>query len=180
VPADIGYKLMRELKQLFFGRRRSIGVTVFSFLLIASSIMHVHKLIVDVAWYADTYSYMPAWMILLRYSFSWLQRVLGILAAVGLLALNDAARKLAIAIGIFTILTVYWKHPYIAYKAHAEFLDDRFGLLFHQLGAPAGFKISSYTMAAVVLNGSLDVIFCATLIYFLTRPVVRDQFKKDI
>jgi hypothetical protein len=177
VPADIGYRLIRELKQLFSGGRRSTGVTVFAFLLIVSSIMHIHKLIVNVSWYVDTYSYLPPWLIVLRYSFSWLQRALGILAAVGLLALNDTARKLAIAIGIFTILTIYWKHPYIAYKAHTEFLDSRFGLLFHQLGAPAGFKISSYAMAAVVLNCALDVMFCGILIYFLTRPVVKKQFK---
>lgn len=175
----MNHMLTLELKQLFLSARRSRGVTVFAFLLIASSIMHIHKLVVDAQWYADTYSYWLPWLMVLRYAFSWFQRVLGILAAVGLLALNDLARKLAILIGTFTILTVYWKHPYAAYRAHTEYLDAVFGPLFHQLGAPAGFKIASYTLAAVILNCALDVAFSGALVYFFTRPAVKAQFKKD-
>mgnify|MGYP001769335474 CR=1 FL=1 len=172
--------LIPELKQLFCSGRRSRGVTILAVLLILSSIMHIHKLIVDVSWYTDTYSYWPPWLIVLRYGFSWFQRFLGILAAVGLFALNDMARKLAVLIGAFTIVTVYWKHPYAAYRAHTEYLDAVFGPLFHQLGAPAGFKIASYTLAAVILNCALDVAFSGALVYFFTRPAVKAQFKKDL
>jgi hypothetical protein len=172
--------LIQEFKQLFFNGRRSSGVTALAWLLIISSVMHIHKLIVDVPWYVDAYGYLPPWLIVTRYAFSWLQRCAGILAAIGLLALNDVARKLAILIGTFTILTIYWKHPYVAYKSHAEYLDRQMGPWFYEIGAPAGFKIASYTTAAVILNCALDILFCSILIYFFTRRSVKKQFKPGL
>ena len=172
--------IIREFKQLFLSGRRSKGVTIFAFLFIMSSFIHINKFIVDLQWYADTYSYMPPWLMLTRYTFSRFQRVLGVLAAVGILALNEAARKLLIAIEVFTILTINWKHPYEGYKAHTDFLDGYLGPMLHQLGTPAGFKISAYALPAAIVNRVLDVIFCLIVIYFFTRPSVKKQFDPSL
>ena len=95
---------------------RPRGVTIFAFLLIVSSLIHIHKLIVDRDMYVYFYSYWPTWLIMLRYSFSWFQRILGLAAGIGILSLKEIGRRIALFIGCFTILTIYWKHPYAGFK----------------------------------------------------------------
>jgi len=97
----------------------SRGVIVLAVLLLVSSLMHIQKLAMerDICFYY--YGYWPPWLLVTRYSFSWFQRVLGILIAVGLLARKDLARKTAIVLGCFTIATLYWKHHYPAFTIHA-------------------------------------------------------------
>ena len=158
---------------------QSKGVTIFGMLLILSSLMHIHKLVVDLEWYVDSYSYMPPWLIVLRYGFSWFQRALGILVGIGLLAQKDIARKLGILIGMFTILTIYWKHPYPAFKLHAQYLDQHFGYFFSRLGFPEiSFSSSSVVVLALIMHILGDVLFWCIFIYFFTRSSVKSQFKK--
>jgi hypothetical protein len=157
---------------------KSKGVKVFGMLLILSSLLHIHKLVVDLDWYVDSYSYMPPWLIVLRYGFSWFQRMIGILVGIGLLAQKEIARKLGILIGMFTILSVYWKHPYPAFKLHAQYLDDRFGYIFSRLGfSQISFSSSSVMILAIIMNSLGDILFWCIFIYFFTRSSVKKQFK---
>lgn len=158
--------------------RRSKGVTIFGILLILSSLIHMHKLVVDAHWYVDAYSYLPPWLITARYSFSWLQRIIGILVGVGLLARKEIARKIGVALGCFTILTLYWKHPYPAFKLHSQYLDKNFGYILAQSGT--GVTFSSVTLLAIIVHCIGDIIFWGTFIYFFTRSSVKSQFKPHL
>ena len=160
------------------------GVLVFGVLFIVSSLMHIQALIFNFHWYFDIYSYWPKWLILIRYLFSWFQRILGLVTAIGILRLKNIFRRIAIAIGVFTILTVYWKHPYAAFKNHAETLDRIFANTgFNELisrAAEIGLHIKSFAelaLAAVIGHAILDIIFCGSLIYYLTRPAVKEKFE---
>jgi len=137
--------------------------------------MHMHKLLTEGAQYANIYSYLPAWLITVRYSFSWLQRIIGIFTGFGILAKKEIARKIAIAIGCFTILTVYWKHPYPAVKLHTQYLEEQFGYILAQTGT--GVTFPSMALFAVIALCICDIIFWGISIYFLTRPAVKNQFK---
>ena len=155
---------------------KSVGVEIFGILIIFSSIIHMQKLVLDVASYVHWYSYMPPWMITLRYGFSWFQRIVGILVGVGILARKDIARKAGIGLGCFTIATVYWKHPYAAFKIHTQELDQVYGNLFSRLGLPA-IKFASVTLLADIVHCLLDILFWGIFIYLFTRPSVKEQFK---
>lgn len=153
----------------------SKGVMIFGILLILSSLMHMQKLVVDCGLYADYYAYLPPGMALARYCFSWFQRICGILAGAGILARKEIARKLAFAIGGFTLATVYWKHPYAAVKLHVEYLDKQFfGYSLSQAGAPFS-SIVLYSVIGLIL---CDIIFWGAFFYYFTRPSVRNQFNK--
>ena len=152
-------------------KARLAGVTVFGSIIVFSSLMHMHKLAGDREWYLETYAYMPEWLAWTRYSFSWFQRILGISAGIGILLYKDVFRKLAIIIGVFTICTVYWKHPYEGFKRHTQYLDQ----VFPEMTEIATF--SSITGYAVLGHIMLDVIFQGWLIYYLTRPKVKSYFK---
>jgi hypothetical protein len=138
----------------------------------------MHKLATEESLYAHYYSYLPAWLMVARYYFSWLQRIIGFLVGIGLLAQKEIARKIGIAIGCFTILTVYWKHPYPAFKLHTQYLDQQFGYIPARFGT--GLTFSSVTLPAVILHCLGDIIFWCIFIYFFTRPSVKGQFKQKV
>lgn len=154
---------------------RSRGVTIFGLLLIISSLVHIHKLIVDIDWYTSTYNYWPADLIVLRYAFSWFQRLLGILAGVGILMQKNPARLLAMGIAWFTMLTLYWKHPYPAFLLNAQNLDKQYGHIIAAAGVP-GVSFASLAFVSLIVQFIGDIAFCSTLIYFFTRPPVKKQF----
>ena len=164
-------------------KKRSKGVNVFCGLLIFSSLYQINTLIMERDWYFMLYSHLPEWLMVMRYSFSWLQRILGLSAAIGMLMLKDFYRKLALVISVFSILTLYWKHPYTAFQKHTELLDKVFAAntslsnLFLKLSENGiNISFSDLTVASMLFHWFLDIIFFGSLIYFLTRKEVKGQF----
>ena len=157
----------------------SRGVVFFGWLFIITSLLQLRFLINERQMYLYFYSYMPPWMMLLRYSFSWFQRLLGLLAGVGILTLREPARKLALVIAWFTILTVFWKHPYAGYKLHTQYLDKTVLPMLTQVFGPFPITFSSLTVWSMVLNWLCEIAFDGALIYFFTRPSVKQQFKPN-
>ena len=156
---------------------RPLGVMVFGFLLILSSLVHMHTLIVARGeYYSAVFGYWPHWLMTLRYFFSWAQRIAGLMAGVGILYLKDIFRKLAILIGCFSVVTIYWKHPYQAFKNHAVYLDQHLGVYLRNFGYP-NVTFAQYTLAALIVQYLLDFIFFGSMIYYLTRPAVKARFK---
>jgi hypothetical protein len=149
-------------------------VTIIAVLYIIGPLIHINTLISQKDWYFSLYSYMPQWLLVTRYSFSWLQRILALTAAIGILYYRDLYRKLLIALCSFTILTVYWKHPYEAFHAHTKNLDAQFGYLLK--GAP-GLTFESLTVVSIIAHCLVNIAFSGTVIYFLTRPRVKNLFK---
>ncbi|HOW88299.1 MAG TPA: hypothetical protein PKV84_06565 [Candidatus Omnitrophota bacterium] len=153
----------------------SKGVIVFGILLIFTSLEHMLKLSAQKPLYFDAYKYMPEWFVEVRYAFSWFLRFAGLTAGIGLLARQEFARKLAFAIGAFTVLTVYWKHPVHAVQLHTQYLDKQIGYLLSMTGTGVTFT-SVAPIAAVVLMIN-DIIFWGIFFFFFTRPLVKGQFK---
>ena len=169
----------QQIPELPAKKPLSLGVAIFGILLTLSTLSHMHKLVTEKQWYLDTYSYLPGGLAIIRYSFSWFQRILGLIAGVGILARKEFARKLAFLIGAFTVLTVYWKHPYDAVARHTHYLDTtQAGQLLSATGT--GVTFSSVTPYAVIGLIACDVIFWTIFFIFFTRPSVRQQFRPDI
>jgi len=152
---------------------RSKGVTFWGYLLIWSSIYQILALLSGgYAHYAYLHQEYAPKVILFRYWVSWIIKIAGIIAGIGILKLNDWCRKFAIFNSLFTILTVNLKHTYAAYSLHTKYLDQTMVGVFPKGG------FSSITWTALIIQRSIDVIFGLLLIYFFTRPEVRKQFKK--
>ena len=150
-----------------------IGVTIFGVLTVLSSLVHMSKLIGDRQLYFEYYSYLPLWLAYARYSVSWTLRILGISSGIGILFYKDVFRKLLIIIGIFTICTVYWKHPYEGFKKHTAHLDKVYPEMIKNV------SFSSLTIYAVVIHIMYDITYQGVLIYYFTRPDVKAKFKEN-
>jgi len=160
--------------------KRPLSVTVLAWMLIVSSIGHITTLLFAVDWYRSNYNYWPDWVFWTRYCFSWLQRILGITAGIGFFYGDRICRKIALVIAVFTITTVYWKHHYPAFQRHCQWMYNAFGdglLRSVSMDTPAVREMCCY--AAYLANCFGDVFFCLALIYFLTRPAVKEYFEKS-
>ena len=167
--------------------KRPKGLVIFSWLIIISSFLHMHTLLCNRDWYYQVYGHWPQYAIVLRYCFSWFQRFAGIAAAIGILCFKDFFRKLGIAIGVFTILTIHWKHPYGAFLRSNQILDNKFRPLLQSSGIQTwlhsvgleDINFASYTIISVVGHSLLDILFWAGFIYYFTRRQTKDLFESQ-
>ncbi len=157
------------------GCKKPKGVVVFGVLLVVSSIFHISTLIFSKDWYWNNFGYLPPLLLVVRYFFSWVQRILGLAAGLGILNLKNFYRQIALGIAWFTIFALPWKHPYLAFLNHARRLDELLGFLFEKAGHPE-ISFTSLTMPALITHYMLDIIFCGSLIYYFTRPEVKKHF----
>ena len=153
------------------------GIKIISVIFITSSLIQMHALL-NFEWYKEVYRYLPHQLMITRYCFSWAQRILGLSAAIGILYLNNFSRKILLCISIFSILALYWKHPFIAFQYHTEYLDRELGFLFSHTGLPH-ISFSSLVLPSLIVQDLSDILFNGVVIYYLTRPKVKAMFKKS-
>ncbi|MDE2028722.1 MAG: hypothetical protein KGK03_01155 [Candidatus Omnitrophica bacterium] len=148
----------------------SKGVAAWGWLLILGSVYQMLALASGgYPHYAYLFQQYSPQVILLRYWVSWIIKIIGLAAGIGVLKLNEWCRKLAVFNSFFVVLLVSFKHPYEAYALHAKYLDQSLGGLFP-------FSFSSMVWPALIIQRSIDVIFGIALIHFFTRPGVKKQF----
>jgi len=152
------------------------GLKIFGWGLIVTSLIHMHKMIFEYNFYINIYTYLGP-LVYLRYAFSWFQRIAGILIGVGLLKEKKWAPISGIILGSFTILTIYWKHPYTAFHNHTQLLDKKFGHLLQSWNIPSNLTFESATVPSMIVHCLLDVSFWAVFIFYVTRPAIRERFR---
>ncbi|MFH1415447.1 MAG: hypothetical protein ABIH89_05125 [Elusimicrobiota bacterium] len=148
------------------------AVIVIGILYIIGPVIHMHKLYVDRDMYFQVYEYM-GWLATVRYLFSWFQRILGIITAIGIMHFKEIYRKILICICLFTIITVYWKHHYPAFLEHTKKLDQKYGFFLN-----TGLSYETITVISIIVHSLLNVVFCVAVIYCLTRPSIKKVFHK--
>ena len=112
-------------------REYPVGLMIVAFLFIFTSVIHMSTLYVKREWYWTVFKELPGWLIGVRYAFSWFQRCVGLSAAIGLLLMKEVWRKITIVWGVFTIATVFLKHPYAGFSFHCQILDKKYGYFLH-------------------------------------------------
>ena len=157
--------------------KRSLGIKIIGILLILSSLQQMSVLLLGTEWYAQMFEYMPQWLIGVRYIFSWGQRIVGISCGIGLLLYKEIFRKLTIALGIFVVLTLYWKHPFAGFMNAADYAGSKVTEPLASIVAHnPNITLEHLVLAGVIIMRMLDIIFWACIFFCLTRPKVKTQF----
>lgn len=156
--------------------KRPVGVLIFGWLLIISSLVHINTFIFGYFWYWHIFDYLPGWGITVRYCGSWALRLLGISAGIGLLRGRKIARKIAIGISMYSILTLYWKHYYPAYTIPCQLISELYENTYRQLQAQ-GWSFDRLCKTAWTVQNAIDFIFHFFLLYYLYRPPVKKFFE---
>jgi len=113
----------------------------------------------------------PEKLIFARYIFSIAFRIALLISGIGILFRKEIFRKAAIFIGCFTIATIYWKHPVICFKRVLIWKVYQGVLPFDIIPR---INLFSWICASICYIFDIGVNLC--LIYFLTRPKVKEQF----
>jgi hypothetical protein len=158
-----------------------LGVKIYGHLIMIMSMIHVLGLLsFAMKWdfYVFTYQFYPEWLLPIRYAFSWFQRIVGMTIGIGLLYYKELFRKLALILFSFAILTLPWKHPYQGFYNAAHYLDiycaDYIQSLERSYGP--GLTFVSQIRVALIFYYIVDFVFASSLLYYLTRPKVKDSF----
>ncbi len=153
-------------------KKPSIGVIIFGVVLILGALFQMFLVYRSgYEYYCRLHQEYDSTMLYVRYLVSWGIKLAGLVLGFGILKLNDWARKFLIAYYVFIIATVHLKHAYPAYMIHLQDLDKSYGHLL------AGFTFVSLAWPSLIIQRGVDVVFGLLVIYFFTRPEVRNQFK---
>lgn len=158
--------------------KRPIGVFIFGWLLIISSLIQLTAYLFGYLFYKEILGYLPVWVINIRYGFSIVQRILGLSVGIGLLQRIEICRKIAIAIAVFSIATLYWKHHHQAFLNFYDILYHQYGAAFKAYDMSASFQAQLGNACLIMIYG-LDLIFFGLLGLYLNRSAVKAYFTKS-
>jgi hypothetical protein len=150
--------------------RISKGIVIFSILILLRSIWDLN-IYISFSHYRSLFYFLPEKVLLIRYVFSVALRIALFVSGAGILFRRDIFRKILLFISFFTIATIYWKHPVACFRNIVM-------SLIAQGAFPADLIPMSDTIiwALVAVNYAIDIGFSLCLIYYFTRPKVREQF----
>lgn len=137
---------------------------------LAAFLLQLFTLVINRTAFEEVFAYMSPRLYEIRFAFSILLRLAGILGGIGLLMLAEWGRRMAIGVSLFTALTVYWKHPYAAVLRISQDLDAR---LIAVIPPELGFTFVSLAPVIWALTCLMSVGFSAAGIYVLTRPKIK-------
>ena len=145
-------------------------IIILSIVVILYSLQGLPNL--NFAAYAIKFSPLPGKLVFGRYLLSLVIRIFLFISGIGILFRKDIFRKSIIFISLFTICTIYWKHPFLCFKNSLMF-NINHGVLSPSLMP----KIDMIAWICVVICYMIDISIAIFLIYLFTRPKIRGQFK---
>ncbi len=168
------------------------GIVIFGLLLILGSLYKLSGFL-RYDYYVFMFQQLPAGGVGDRYIISIAYRIVGLITAGGLLLRKEWARQLFLTLCIFTLATLYWKHPYAVFENIAIYQEYSAGI---NALPPGTVTESSYPIYPVergayalrrpliprlaqILHSLIDLVFCGWAVYYFTRPGVCAAFRKE-
>lgn len=158
--------------------KRLPGVTLFSILLIIYSLWQL-LLVLDFPRYKYIFQFLPETSLLVRFCGSIVLRVLTIILATGILLYKNNFRKALIFLSVYNILTVYWKHPYetfVNWDRYYQISPEKINTLIYRILGNMAIDYQTIKMISVAAACISDVLFYGAIIYYFTRPRVKQRF----
>ena len=166
------------------------GIFLFGLLLILGSLYKLYGFI-RYDYYVFMFQQLPAGSVGDRYLISIAYRLVGLIAAGGLLCRKEWARQLFLALCIFTLATLYWKHPTTVFEnisIYQEYIagintlpagtvtESTYPIYPEDLGNYA-LKNPHIPRITQILHTLIDLVFSGSAVYYFFRRDVRAAFK---
>ena len=159
-------------------QKRLLGVTICFWYLLLTNIIEL-AILTDFDLYKFMFRYLPQSYIVARYIGSIAIRLLLIISSFGLRYYKDIFRKAIIIIGIYTIITVYWKHPLEAFINLDQYFNvdvQALNRILFYLTDNKSLDYDLYKRFSVLASCAHDVISYTIIVFYLTRRKVREKF----
>jgi hypothetical protein len=108
-----------------------------------------------------------------RYAFSFALRTLIIIVSLGLLRLDERCRKAIIGLAVFTIATIYWKHPFYVFENVAIMVERNY------FGAADELRFPAFPWISMFVYVTADLLIAGFLIYYFTLQSVTRLYRKN-
>jgi len=103
--------------------------------------------------------------------------VLGVISGIGILRLKNVFRKTALFVGFYTIISYLSIVSFIESNNVLGFLEKKAAYLISTAPHISESAASTILWTSVIIGDAIHLIFTFGLIYFFTRPKVKEQFK---
>ncbi len=155
------------------GRKRPLGVKIFSVLLIMGSLYKLWGFW-SYGYYRFMFQPLTEEAIFLRYCLSVGLRLAGLIIAVGVLFLKNIFRKTLLLLSFSTLCLLYWKHPFFVFENIARYNEQFFlnRIIVTELVYPA------YPWISLIFNYAIDIGFSLAILRYFTRPQIKEHFKR--
>ena len=162
-------------------KKFALGITLFGLYFIIDSLSQLYvKLLTPnyYSWYSAIFQALPDKIILLRYPLSIAYRIVELALGIGILRREEVFRKFTIFFSWFTISIFYWKHPFDAMDKHAQIVVKNMSSIAGscQLTSPEYTNMIAWVSLWCVY--AIDIVISAWVIYYFTRPRIKEQFKR--
>ena len=111
----------------------------------------------------------------LRYLFSMALRISYIIVGFGLIRLKPWARLFVVYLGVFTIATIYWKHPFYVFENIAIMSEQQ-----QSLAPVTELQYPAFPWISMFFYVTVDLVIAGLLVYYFTRQPVVDVFQDEI
>ncbi|MGA2775646.1 MAG: hypothetical protein ABSE81_06265 [Candidatus Omnitrophota bacterium] len=155
-------------------KKRSVGIIVFGILMILGSLV---QLPVGISSYSVLLKPLPESVIIVRDCIMKLLLILGAISGVGILWLKDIFRKIAVFLSVLVILDYIIQLPFFVLKNIPDFIHQQTIKTTAMNPTISQHFHSSLLWTSAILAWAIDIGFAICVIYFFTRPKVKDQFK---
>jgi len=152
-------------------KTRPRGVIVFGVLLIVGSIYKLWGFL-SYDYYRFMFQQLPESIILVRYCSSIMLRLAGLTAATGVLLLKDGFRKFFVLLCLFTLCSIYWKHPFYVFENISRHTERQFfnTTTVEELTYPL------HPWISLIFHYAVDIIFSGSALFYFTRPKIKEKF----
>ncbi len=155
--------------------KRSNGVTVFSILLIVGTFYNLMGMS-NVENWNFLFQPLPEIIIQIHYFISVFIMALALISGVGILFLKDYFRKIIIFTTFFTFFSYLIEGPLLIYRNLPGFIEQQVALVAIEAPDISLNGASAVLWFFVILSYVIDFGFAICLVYFFTRPKVKEQF----
>ena len=156
--------------------KRSKGVTIFAILLIVSALVGLAA-VLDPETIKEQYRSLPESIVTIRYYISIIVVIGALVSGIGLFSLKNIFRKLTILVCSFGLYGYIIELPFILLKSIPSLIEKKaLEIVATTPGIPAEVHIKGLWVA-IITFWTIDFLFLFCLLFYLTRPKVKEQFK---
>ena len=163
---------MKKIKICFEKYLPSAFILAVSLLIIYSCIKFFIQE-TNYSYYSSLFSYMPSYLIFIRFLYSILVRVILVILAVGLVFRIDICRKLIILYAFYTIITVAFKHPYNSFVNIFSYMI-RVGITPPEMYS----QVPILIYFTYIITCIKTVCIWFVIAYILTKKQIKEKFSK--
>ncbi|MCX5705399.1 MAG: hypothetical protein NTZ92_05030 [Candidatus Omnitrophica bacterium] len=157
-------------------KKRSIGVTIFGILLILGALFQFSAGFVLNS-YKVLFQPLPGIIIIIRFFVAMIMLAAVLVSGIGIFFLKNIFRRIILIAALYSLYTYLIEGPLFCFRNFPKFIDQQVIEYSSKMSDIPLSVLSTVLWSSTIIFWAIDFGFAIALIYFFTRPKVKEQFK---